>query len=193
MVSTPEPLTPAEFADAFQSVSRSLWGLAAAILGGRSHAEDVVQEAATTALSRLESFQRGSSFTAWMGQIVRFTALNRARRVGRTRERGGEEWVQGAIAAATRAPGPVDGRGELREDQQEFDDAVLRALNQLGTMARASFLLRVVLELSYAEISILLGIPEGTAMSHVHRSRTTLRGLLEADATFEFPALWRAS
>ena len=34
-------------------------------------------------------------------------------------------------------------------------------------------------EQSYAEIAALLEIPEGTAMSHVHRARTALRAFLE--------------
>ena len=79
-------------------------------------------------------------------------------------------------------------RDKLPEDKQVHD-----ALAELGEMPRASFLLRTLMGLSYKEISELLDIPEGTAMSHVHRSRATLRTLLEADVSFELCTNWRAS
>ena len=60
-------------------------------------------------------------------------------------------------------------------------------------MARASFLLRSLRGLPYSEIAVLLDIPEGTAMSHVHRSRARMRQRLEADAQFELKSAWRAS
>jgi RNA polymerase sigma-70 factor (ECF subfamily) len=87
----------------------------------------------------------------------------------------------------------VDGVGSLASEQEHFDDSLTRALAQLSEMSRASFLLRTLMGLSYSEISDLLGIPEGTAMSQVSRSRAILRELLESDASFESYAGWRAS
>jgi RNA polymerase sigma-70 factor (ECF subfamily) len=81
----------------------------------------------------------------------------------------------------------------LLPDQEHFDDAVMRALRQVDETPRACFLLRTLMRSSYREISELLGIPEGTAMSHVHRSRATLRQALEADVAFEPCAGWRAT
>lgn len=72
----------------------------------------------------------------------------------------------------------VDRVGQLMADQDAFDDSLTRALGELGEMARACLLLRTIVELTYAEIAEVLGIPEGTAMSHVHRSRRTLREVL---------------
>ncbi len=110
-------LSPDGFTAAFKAASRKLWCLAAAVLGGHALAEDVVQEAAMTALQRLESFDAESNFDAWMGQIVRYTALNHARRHYRSREFGVDE------LAAT--PGPqmvqdasLDDHGQLLPDQE---------------------------------------------------------------------------
>ena len=192
MTDPSDVLSPEEFAAEFEAASRKLWCLASAILGDRSQAEDVVQEAAVTALGRLQCFKRGSNFLAWMGRIVRFTAYNRARRSHRVREVG-PELLTGAADTGAVVALPVGADGQVEQDQAQFDDAVLNALGQLATLARASFLLRTVAELSYAEISELLEIPEGTAMSHVHRSRVILRQALEADGAFEVPAMWRAS
>ena len=51
----------------------------------------------------------------------------------------------------------------------------MRALNSVSDIARACLLLRTIEQMEYAEISRLLAIPEGTAMSHVHRARQHLR------------------
>src|SRR5213079_264175 len=65
--------------------------------------------------------------------------------------------------------------GELPADQAFFDDHVTKALNSVSDVARACLLLRTIEQMEYSEISRLLQIPEGTAMSHVHRARQHLR------------------
>ena len=78
------------------------------------------------------------------------------------------------------APAPVNEAGELLQDQEAFDDQVLHGLRGLGPDQRAALLLRTVLGLGYREIAGALEIPEGTAMSHVHRAREALRRRLES-------------
>ena len=65
--------------------------------------------------------------------------------------------------------------GGLGEIAAEIDDDMFRVLSQLPDEARACMLLRVIDGLTYAEISELVGIPEGTAMSHVHRGKSFAR------------------
>ena len=75
------------------------------------------------------------------------------------------------------------GSGAATNLEEAFDDEVLRALNSLSDDARICLMLRIVEKLTYQEISAYMKIPEGTAMSMVHRARTSLRNLL---ATHEF-------
>lgn len=176
-------LTPREFAALFERASRRLWCVAVGVVGDGSLAEDVVQEAAGIALTKLEQFDTQTSFHAWMGQIVRFVAMNERRRGGRQRTSAVDPAaLDGRVGAAGREEpedrGPIDRNGRLVAGQDAFDDALTVALGKLGETARACLLLRTVLELSYAEIAEVLGIPEGTAMSHVHRSRHALRARL---------------
>lgn len=187
-------LTPAEFGAQFDRASRRLWCVAMGVVGDAGLAEDVVQEAAGIALGKLEQFDPTTSFNAWMGQIVRFVAMNERRRGVRQRTTpvdpaalagrvaqgggvggGGRDGAEGGVGGARVA---VDRVGQLMADQDAFDDSLTRALGELGEMARACLLLRTIVELTYAEIAEVLGIPEGTAMSHVHRSRRTLREVL---------------
>jgi RNA polymerase sigma-70 factor (ECF subfamily) len=171
-------LSAGEFAALFQRWSRALWTVAAGVLGDPSEAEDILQEAALSALGKLDQFDRGTNFAGWMGRFVRNVALNHARKRAR---RATEPFDPGDAAelAQHREPIPprlpVDARGELLDDQEAFDDRVLAALRELGEEQRAVLLLRTVMGLSYREISELMEMPEGTAMSHVHRAREALR------------------
>ncbi len=157
-------LTPAEFAAAFTVHWRTLWSIAAAIMNDRVGADDAVQEAALIAMEKLEQFDRHTNFAAWMGSIVRYTALNHARRNGRESRVTDIESAD-PLARAANTPERVDPR-------------FAKALDVLDPIARACLVLRTMNDLSYREIAAALDIPEGTAMSHVHRSRATLRQLL---------------
>ena len=128
------------------------------------------------AMGKLVQFDADTGFTAWMGRIVRFSALNIARHRARRRTVPLDAAALGeAVADKPALPSsPLTGRGELAYDQASFDDSVLAALGSLEETARTCLLLRVVAELPYREIARVLDIPEGTAMSHVHRARRDL-------------------
>jgi len=162
-----------EFARRFRDSYRILWLIAAGIVSDRTLAEDVVQEAGMIALGKLDQFREGTSFTAWKGQMVRFVALNQARK---SRHRRAAELDPEAVRSAeVMETVKLTPRGDLPKDAEGFDDRVLHALQSLGETARCCLLLRTVQGLEYSEIATALGIPEGTAMSHVHRSRQALR------------------
>ena len=182
------------FSAHFSSSFRALWFTAAGIVGNRSLAEDVVQEAAIIGLEKFSQFQDGTSFPAWMGQIVRHVALNSMRKETRRKTStlepdGTARHADGGTGTPRTAHNPENDkvtravRGELAPDQRDFDDHVVRALGELSPAARGCLLLRTVEGMEYREISALLGIPEGTAMSHVHRSRQVLREKLGNVAT----------
>lgn len=170
--SHPGSLTPAVFADCFRHCTPALWCIAAAVLGDRTHAEDVLQESAMIGLGKLDAFVPSTSFAAWMGQIVRFTALNHRRKLQR---RAKSETASAAPDVGVPAPPLANEAG--------FDARTLAALDALGETSRACLLLKTVLELEYTEIAETLGIPPGTAMSHVHRARAQMRAVLVDDAT----------
>lgn len=171
----PRLLDRSEFGHLFTEHARLLWVIAAAFVR-RDQIEDVLQEAAATALDRLRDFDATTSFAAWLAQIVRYTAANAGRRL---RRHGAAAPLETEPARdAGLAPPPIAMDGHVLEGQTEFDDEVLHALDELLPEMRAAFLLRVVAERSYAEIADLLGVPEGTVASHVHRARAALRARL---------------
>lgn len=176
-------LTPDEFAASFARESRTLWCLAASVLGRSAGADDVLQEAAIVALSKLAQFEPGTNFVAWTGRIVRFVAHNQRRKEARAtpdpRDVEREPlapWSDGPEFDPTLAHVEA-----IAVDGRTFDDRLQHALAGLGETARAALLLKTVLELEYAEIARVLSIPEGTAMSHVHRARAALRRSLNQE------------
>jgi RNA polymerase sigma-70 factor, ECF subfamily len=181
----PVVLSRAEFSGHFQASSRALWCVAAGLIGDRAEADDIVQQAALVALERLDDFDARGSFLAWMVQIVKYTALNERRKRQRRKTAAtdpvGMDMAHAAPGGGAGRAGPIlTSRGAVVPGQESFDDDVLKALDTLEETARACLLLRTVMDMPYREVSLALDIPEGTAMSHVHRARKTMRDRLTA-------------
>lgn len=160
-----------DFARLFEQHSRALWCVAIAILHDRDEADDVLQESAVIGLQKRGEFTPGTSFVHWMSQIVRFTALNESRR---------RRIRQYVVVDAAGEPADRSRRDHDHGTAEPFDDLTLAALASLDETARVCLLMRTVLDFSYRQISEALQIAEGTAMSHVHRSRQRMRSALLA-------------
>lgn len=170
-----------QFAEEFEAAYRRLWLVAMAVTTNHSEAEDILQDAACTAFSKLETFREGSNFAAWMARIVRFTAANHRRKtIHRTKRIRATD--PAALDEMSKTGANDESATQLATDfgdgsrvHDAFDDQLLHALKKLPEDARLCLLLRVLDELSYAEIASVVGVPENTAMSHVHRSKAKLR------------------
>ena len=176
-----------EFAAEYEKAYRVLWVVAAGVLGRSSGAEDVVQEAALLALRKIDEFAPGTHFAAWMAQMVRFVALNQLRKQSRNPASSLDEADARSRGLPQRGGSAepelrLGSRGELPAGQTSFDDRLTRGLESLSDVARACLLLRTLEGMDYEQIGQVLGVPQGTAMSHVHRSRMRLREQL-TDAT----------
>ncbi|MBX9737025.1 MAG: sigma-70 family RNA polymerase sigma factor [Phycisphaerales bacterium] len=163
----PVAIQAREFWQRFESARQKLWLVAAGVMGQAADADDVVQEASLVGVAKFGEFAPGTNFEAWMAQITRLTALNMLRR--RDRHRGsGEPDLQSLNLVRTAHGAPA---------AQELSPNVRRELESLDETARLCVLLRIVGEMPYAKISAILQIPEGTAMSHVHRATRSLRAV----------------
>jgi len=191
------PLGREEFARRFLEARNVLWTVAAGVLGPRGEIEDVLHDAFLAAMQKLDRFdptEEGTSLVAWMATFVRNVGRNRGRKAQR---RGTVEVAPEVVEElvqddARRAPRngrpqrtPVDRRGRLTDLQEDFDDELIQALETLGRDARECLLLKRVLDLGYAEIAGILGIPEGTAMSHVSRAQKALREHFEGQRALQ--------
>lgn len=162
-------LTADEFTAAFARHGRTLWVLAAAWVG-RADAMDLVQETAAVAWQRREQFEQGTNVRAWLSQIARHLGANERRRRRPIAQPSLELLAQSA-------PTPTFDHTTFLDDSLDAldcGDELTAALRELPAAQRASLLLHVVCEHTFAEIAAMLEIPENTAASHARRARLAL-------------------
>jgi RNA polymerase sigma-70 factor (ECF subfamily) len=141
----------------------------------RGRAEDVLQEATLAAFRAFDRFRTGTNFKAWIFRFLVNTLLNENRRYRK------ELLTAGPSEAAEFQPEPAGGpphESVLADPErffQQLPDPVKHAVESLSAAERMVFLLKVVEDFNYKEISELLDIPAGTAMSHLFRGRDKLR------------------
>lgn len=146
-------------------------------------AEDLVQDTLVRAYRFYERFEAGTNFKAWLLRIQMNAFVNRYRRSVRERQ-----VFDGAMAmpvgegvmsrASMRGLTDPDGDAQRKLIARE----ITLAFDQLSEDARAMVLLADVEELSYKEISEIVGCPIGTVMSRLHRARKQLQLLLRSQA-----------
>jgi len=155
------------------------YGLAFRILGSKSEAEEVAQDAFLRAWRALPRFRGDSSFSTWLHRIVVRRALDRlvTLKARRARETALEEVDADLIVAPAPAGSPAEG-GLVRRLE--------RLLASLSGVQRAAVVLYYYEDQSVEEISRALRIPEGTVKTHLHRARSLLRaGWLEEERRVE--------
>ena len=165
----------AEFLDLLEPIRDSVQRYAARMAWGDSQVNDIVQEAVMTAWREFERFEANTNFKAWMFRILINTIYRLNKRVARHSGPQLDDAHQDLHATMEREEAwnaLLDSPEQLRE---MLDDRLVVALDRLGDDERQCLLLRLLEGFSYKEISAMLDIPMGTAMSHVHRARLKLR------------------
>jgi RNA polymerase sigma-70 factor (ECF subfamily) len=148
--------------------------VAASIVARPADAEDLVQDTLLRAYQAADRFD-GTHPRAWLLTIMRNAEINRHRRRRPDLMRDPEREL-GRLRDQSRYT-------DLTEEvvmRQHFDVTVSAALVQLPAKHRRVIQLVDIDGLSYREAAQLLGIPEGTVMSRVHRARKRIRARLAA-------------
>jgi len=150
----------------------SIFNFARWLTQNREEAEDLVQETYVKALRGFGSFQPGTNFRAWIFRILRNTFLTSRTGLKATMTVPLEEEQEAAL------PGPPETPESLL--LASADQAMLReALEELPVIFREVLLLGDVEEMSYQEIAVTLGLPEGTVKSRLSRALARLRSRVQ--------------
>ncbi len=167
-------------ADLYERYRKRLFGFLMRSAGERAAAEDLFQEVWVKAIQAIGSYDTArGTFRAWLFRIAANAAVDRARREA-VRTTGkwdppNAEFAEGMIDEL-----PAAGVGPERESaSRETGVAIAEALAALPPEQRAALLLRHQQGLSYTEIAIAVGVPEGTAKTRVHRAVESLRATLK--------------
>ena len=130
-------------------------------------AEDLVQETLLKAFKGHHKLCGEPYFRAWLLRILRNTWISDYRsRLHRPPERLVGEVEDGAEAVMS---------AENQVFQQQLDPDVRAALFSLSAAMRETLYWVAVEGMSYREVADLMGVPEGTVMSRMHRGRAGMR------------------
>ena len=163
---------------------RLVMELISRIVGDRDVAADLAQEAFVRAFAGLEAYRAEGPFSRWILRIANNGAVDYLRKKGLDTvsiERGPQavrdRVMENAISTGDSTP---TSQTSLRKRKPRAERAdVELAISQLRPEQRRCFLLRHEEELSYDSIARHMGIPVGTAKTHVYRARARLRAALE--------------
>lgn len=135
------------------------------VTGTQQAAEDAAQSALATACSRWERIGRLHDRDAYVRRMVVNAHRSWWRKFGRR-----ESPVEHVFSSAPYSADPAT--------VVPHADAVWRLCQSLPTRQRASVVLRFYEDLTYREIAGILGCPEATVRSHIHRALAALRTAL---------------
>jgi RNA polymerase sigma-70 factor (ECF subfamily) len=165
---------PAAFREVVEATHGTVFRLAAALVGDRDEAADVVQETYIRAWDARDALRDGAAALGWLCRIARNVAHDRRR-----------SWW-----SRIRAP-LADAALEARADDRAAPDAALvqadtagmvrRALAALPEKHRVVLALREIEGMSYEEIAAAVGVPVGTVESRLHRARAGLARRIAAE------------
>ncbi|MEK8031000.1 RNA polymerase sigma factor [Ideonella sp. DXS29W] len=159
-----------------------VYRLCLAMLRDPARAEEAAQDALLRAWRSSVSYRpQAGSLSTWLYAITRNRCLSLLEKSALPAVSMSDEAVE-AEAAALAAPQPH----ELHADAE----AVLRELVEaLPTSQRLALTLYYYEERSVADAAAMLGLPEATVKTHLHRGRQSLRARL-AERGLADPALW---
>lgn len=153
---------------------RAVLTLLVRLTGDTGLAEDLAQETFVKAFRSLGAFDTARRLSSWLLRIAHNTGIDALRR---------QRLKTVPIETAASDDRPLDPPAPEEPDpleRQALAGALDAAMYQLTPAQRAAISLRYDQGLSFADIGQVLGMPEPTARSHVHRARKALAAVLTA-------------
>jgi RNA polymerase sigma-70 factor (ECF subfamily) len=152
--------------------ARLVYKIAYSVLRNHHDAEDVAQETFLRFLRHRKRWAEIRDRRAWLATVAWRVALDRKRMPAEVRLEGAAEVVSKLRAAGA----PVDDIAASRQMMSLLE----RLVRSLPRDLREALILSVTEELTSAEISQVLGIPEGSVRTRLLRAREILREKLAA-------------
>lgn len=152
-----------------QNMKRAYF-VALGFLGSHDSAMDVSQEAFIRAYRNFDKFDKNRNFFTWYYKILKNLCLNFIRD---NKNRNQENFLElRKKTLSSDSPDIILEEKELRQNLYE-------AIEKLSNDEREILILREFEGMSYAEISELLNVPEGTVMSRLYYTRKKLSSLMK--------------
>jgi RNA polymerase sigma-70 factor, ECF subfamily len=156
---------PGAFEDLITVMERPLLYYASKLTGRDDRAPDVLQEVWMKAFRGIRKLKDPGRLRPWLYTMTHGIAVDRIRQSS-SRERAEEAYAETWEEAA-----------ELTFAEEDAA-ALHRALDELEPRQREVLVLHFLEEFSLAEISEIIGCPEGTVKSRLHYAKKALRAVL---------------
>ncbi len=133
--------------------------------GNNEDALDILHESFVKVFRSIQSYQAGTSVTAWIRKIVINTSIDFYRKEKKRKT----EYIEEALHLTSSIP---DAISKLSSDE------ILLAIQQLPHSYRSVFNLYVIEGYAHKEIADMLGINESTCRANLVKARTKLQLML---------------
>jgi len=174
---------PEAYQDIFHRYSKPVLSFIYAMIGDRSNAEELLQETFIRAYQRLDSARVTGRFSSWLFGIARNVVREAIKAKYRDRRKvslGDPEFEALEDARAGQNESVI--AAELRR-------VIRRALADLPESRRVVFVLKIVNQMSYEEISSATGTSIAKLKTDLHRARLELRRKLAPFLSGRNPAI----
>ncbi|MDX2038362.1 MAG: sigma-70 family RNA polymerase sigma factor [Isosphaeraceae bacterium] len=175
--------SPGAFEQLVERYQHRLVSVLTHLVGRAEEAEDLAQDVFLRIYKARKGYRPKAKFSTWLFTIANNVALNHLRGKGRNPTIG---LNAGASSSASQPVGAIGRKMLAREGtpsaqmrQVELSDVVRDALEGLGEDQKIAVLLNKFEDMSYAEISEVMGRSEAAVKSLLARARNHLREQLE--------------
>ena len=170
----------AAWAELVRCHTRRIYNLCYRFTGRSQEAEDLTQDVFLRVYKTLGSFQGSQgSFTTWLTSLTRNLLIDHYRKHKKERSDVSVDDENTADLAETNV---TFTRPDVVMIEQESRQAIQVAIEKLSPDLREAVILRDMQEMEYREISLVLGVPEGTVKSRINRGRVALGQILRRKA-----------
>jgi len=148
---------------------KTAYYIALGLVHNHQDALDISQEAFIRAFRRIKSFNAERRFFPWFYQLMKNLCIDHLKRTSRMKEV------------------PLDGIQVLDEkkEDEEMKRVLWKGIEELAFEQREVIILRYFRQLSYQEISEIVGKPIGTVMSSLYYAKKRLKVIVAKYLGFE--------
>jgi RNA polymerase sigma-70 factor (ECF subfamily) len=173
------------FAEIVLHSQKKVFNIAYRMLGNLEEAKDLAQEVFISVFDSIKDLREEIRFDAWLTQITLNHCRNRWKYLKRRQYFNSDslddpiETEEGDVPRDVYDPSD---NPETLYEKKLIQQLIQRGLQKLKEDQRELLVLRDLQGFSYEEMGELLGLPEGTIKSKLHRARMDLKRVLERAA-----------
>jgi RNA polymerase sigma-70 factor (ECF subfamily) len=173
------------FTEIVLRMQKKVFNIAYRMLGNSEEAKDLAQEVFISVFDSINDLREESKFEAWLTQITLNHCRNRWKYLKRRQYFNSDSLddpVETEDGDMPRAICDSSDNPETLYEKKMVQQLIQRGLQKLKEDQRELLVLRDLQGFSYEEMGELLGLPEGTVKSKLHRARMELKEVLERSA-----------